>query len=283
MGNLVRDALSRWGSPLRLAVARRRDHRAVVEDIASLHPLDSGHPLVRVGGDGDGGYLLPDDLDGVVACFSPGVGESSSFELDLDRRGIACFLADASVDGPPPAARHLDFERAFLGTCDGPALTTLESWMARHPASLSGDCVLQMDIEGSEYGVLLTTPREVLRRFRIIAIELHHVEQLVHPVAGPLMAAAFRRLAEDFVPVHLHANNTGRALRIGPVIYPRLLEVTWIRRDRCRRMLPLAPGRHPLERDNCPSKPSFELGPEWFAEAGGIRAGASRPAPAVPA
>ena len=31
-------------------------------------PFDLGHPLVRVGGEGDGGYLLPDILDGIKYC-----------------------------------------------------------------------------------------------------------------------------------------------------------------------------------------------------------------------
>jgi hypothetical protein len=39
----------------------------------SLAPIDTGIPLDRVGGDGDGGYLIPRDTEGVVALFSPGV------------------------------------------------------------------------------------------------------------------------------------------------------------------------------------------------------------------
>ncbi|WP_294610046.1 hypothetical protein [uncultured Roseovarius sp.] len=31
--------------------------------------------LVRIGGDGDGGYMMPDDFDGITHCFSPGVAE----------------------------------------------------------------------------------------------------------------------------------------------------------------------------------------------------------------
>ena len=140
--------------------------------------------------------------------------------------------------------------------------------MHRYPAALSGDCILQMDIEGAEYAVLLTCPRSTLRRFRIIAIELHFMDALSHPVAGPLMGAAFRILAEDFVPVHLHANNVARPLRIGSINYPRLLEVTWLRRDRCLRLEPRAPGSHPLDRDNTAARPPIVLAPEWFAARG---------------
>ena len=36
-----------------------------------LHPVEMGPQLVRIGPRGDGGYLVPDDLGGIVACFSP--------------------------------------------------------------------------------------------------------------------------------------------------------------------------------------------------------------------
>lgn len=36
--------------------------------------------LIRLGPNGDGGYLVPDDLTGIEACFSPGVCATSEFE-----------------------------------------------------------------------------------------------------------------------------------------------------------------------------------------------------------
>src|ERR1044072_4791277 len=75
------------------------------EDILSLlrmvKPMNTGHPLVRVGGAAVGGYLIPDDLAGVRYCFSPGVSTIASFELELADQGLKCFLADASVERPP--------------------------------------------------------------------------------------------------------------------------------------------------------------------------------------
>ena len=37
-------------------------------------PYTTEHKLVRVGGDNDGGYLIPDDLEGIAADFPPAVG-----------------------------------------------------------------------------------------------------------------------------------------------------------------------------------------------------------------
>jgi hypothetical protein len=66
----------------------------------ALRPFDVGYELIRVGDFGDGGYLVPDDLSGIRACFSPGVSKQASFELDMAKRGIPSFMADASVAGP---------------------------------------------------------------------------------------------------------------------------------------------------------------------------------------
>ena len=70
--------------------------------IKRLHPIKSQVGLQRFGGDNDGGYLLPNDLQDIAICFSPGVDVIASFEMDLlNRTGIHSHLADYSVDTPP--------------------------------------------------------------------------------------------------------------------------------------------------------------------------------------
>jgi hypothetical protein len=63
-----------------ISVALQPDQAEVREFIAKLHPLTTEHPLIRMG-EGDGGYLIPDDLNGITACFSPGVDNRATFEL----------------------------------------------------------------------------------------------------------------------------------------------------------------------------------------------------------
>jgi len=68
----------------------------------AIRPVQTHFPLISIGNAHDGGYLIPDDLSGISACFSPGVEVNSSFELDLlQKTGIGSHLADYSVDGPP--------------------------------------------------------------------------------------------------------------------------------------------------------------------------------------
>ena len=63
------------------------------------------------GPDGDGGYLVPDDLEGIVACFSPGVSNVAGFEKDCALKGMKVFMADASVEARPRSIRSLSLLR----------------------------------------------------------------------------------------------------------------------------------------------------------------------------
>jgi len=130
--------------------------------IGKLTPQDCGRNLIRIGGSGDGGYLIPDDLDGIEYCFSPGVSTVSNFENELANLNIKSFLADYSVDSPPIAREEFTFDKKFLGSTDYGQFFTLTSWKDKYLKDYAGDLILQMDIEGGEYEVIINTPDHVL-------------------------------------------------------------------------------------------------------------------------
>ena len=80
-----------------------------------VKPVKTEHELIRIGGEADGGYLVPDDLINLGACFSPGVSNVSDFENCLTKKGIKCFMADYSVDNPPITNSLFDFQKKYLG------------------------------------------------------------------------------------------------------------------------------------------------------------------------
>lgn len=265
MGSPIRTAVAALAARLGYFASRLTgpaDMRRIVE---ALRPLDPGIPLVRIGADGDGGYLLPDDLDGIAACFSPGVDRQASFETALAARGIGSHLADRSVPGPPAGFTPGSFESVFLGTFDDDSTTTLGRWVDRHAPPDSGDLLLQMDIEGAEYGVIDNADRSLLRRFRIVVVELHALDTIGQPFACRRIGEALAKLRLDFVPVHLHPNNYAGLVQIGGVRVPPLLEATFLRKDRCPNARPNRSGfPHPLDRDNVPRKRRVVLPPEWY-------------------
>lgn len=259
MKNLFRNFLADVGFTL----TRQQDHDSIRRLIERLHPVRTSIPLIRMGAEGDGGYLVPDDLQGLVACFSPGVDDRATFESALIARGVPCFLADASVDGAPIAGGLMKFEKKYVGVVNDDKTTTLDSWVKRH-APVEGDMILQMDIEGSEWPVLLNVTHETLTRFRIIVLELHYLERIIHKFAFLMMEAMLDRLLRDFQVVHIHPNNYAPTPTAGSLVLPQFLEFTFLRRDRADALGYATEFPHPLDRTNVPTKPDFALPSAWF-------------------
>ena len=203
------------------------------ESLLLIQPKPSPRELTRIGGPTDGGYLIPDDLDNVVASFSPGVAESAAFELALAERGIRSFMADYSVDKSPVDHVLFDFEKLFLWTHNQPGkFIRLDDWINRK-GQTTGDLILQMDIEGAEWPILADASAETLSRFRIIILELHGLDNLLtNPLGIEIFKSVFLKLNEKFSVVHLHANNCCGALNYQGIQIPRVLEITLIRNDR---------------------------------------------------
>lgn len=241
-----------------------------------LCPVNSEHELIRVGGAADGGYLVPDDLEGIAACFSPGVSNNSMFERMCLDRGMRVHLADASVDGPGEGLTLEDctFESVFLAAAASDnGLTTLEDWVNRQEPG-DHDLLLQMDIEGAEYASLLATPKAILDRFRIIVVEFHHLYLVHSELVGQVMEGVWARLAQNHQCVHLHINNAATLEQVNAkgATLPKVLEASFIRRDRIRgplREIDVLP--HPLDSDCVPSKPPLELPVDLYRNARGLK------------
>ena len=234
--------------------------------IMLLHPKASPFPLVRIGGTSPG-YLIPDDLDGIVACFSPGVGESAEFELALAEIGIPSFLADYSVDKSPVDHDLLKFEKLFIAThTECGKFIRFEDWMDRKEVA-TGDLLLQMDIEGNEWPILSAVSAETLSRFRVIVLELHGLDNLLtNPIGVEIFNSIFRKLNDQFSVVHLHANNCCGSLKYRGLQIPRALEVTFIRKDRYKFSSKLYQSEIPNSLDvSCiPSRKELLLTEDWL-------------------
>lgn len=233
----------------------------------TLHPVKTNFPLIRIGSPNDGGYLVPDDLEEISACFSPGVEVNSSFELDLlQKTNIGSHLADYSVDGPPANFIPKSFIKKFLGPNNNAIHITLENWVkSQSEFNLSQDFLLQMDIEGGEYLTLLTTPHEVLKRFRIIVLEIHAIECWAHPLFFNTVEAMFEKILENFYVVHNHPNNHGAILNLNGFSTPQFLEITLLRKDRSEPRGFCSEFPHPLDSACYRSRDEIVLGENWFS------------------
>jgi hypothetical protein len=237
----------------------------VMQFIKKLKPYATEHPLIHVGPAFDGGYLLPDDFEGIKSCYSPGVGESSNFELDLAKRGIRSYMADASVHGPAAPHPLFSFEKKFLGAQDSGDYTTLASWVNRYTPT-DHNLILQMDIEGGEYPVITSTPEEILSKFRIICIEFHSLQLMWKRENLNNLNTVFNKLLKNFTIVHLHPNNHERGFVKDNITIPPVLEITLLRNDRIKQKSPAKVFPHPLDFDNAPHLEPFPLPAEWYRD-----------------
>jgi len=188
--------------------------------------------LVRVGGEGDGGYLLPDILSNVSYCFSPGVSNVATFEQELSHKyNIKSYMADASVEKAPLEDENFSFIPKFLGSATKDNFITLSDWMQNSIGDNKSSKILQMDIEGGEYDVLTFEDSQILASFSTMIIEFHWLDQMFQPNFLKMMSAIFEKIYKNFSICHVHPNNCCGIATLDEIQVPRVMEVTFIRND----------------------------------------------------
>ena len=242
--------------------------------IRLMRPNDSGIPLVRIGPDADGGHLVPDDLEGVKACFSSGCGNAFGFELDCHRRGMQVYMVDGSVEELANLSANMHFmpkylmtkvERTDVHLSDfKKGCITLPKWLNQTGLKTEDDLLLQMDIGGFEYDILLAQSRDLLNRFRIMTIEFHALDLLCIESFRAEVEQLFLKLLKTHDIVHIQPNHKPQKLiLVNGIEMPMLLEITFLRKNRMRKKKVATRFPHPLDPLNVPHENPVKL-PEMF-------------------
>ena len=235
--------------------------------VKMLRPVKTNHNLIRIGGEKDGGYLVPDDIKGITSCFSPGVSYVADFEYYLASKGIKCFLADYSVEEPPLKHKLFHFDKKYLSSKDNSEYMKIDSWINKYCSNQS-EFILQMDIEGEEYDVINDISVDNLCKFRILVIEFHFLDWLL--VKGitskefKQIYSSFEKLVKYFEVVHIHPNNNCYVLSRYGYTFPQLLEITFLRKDRINARAPATDFPHHLDRKNVLKLKNIILPECWY-------------------
>jgi hypothetical protein len=242
----------------------------ILDVFGVVKPKASKTPLIRIGGDKDGSYLVPEDLEGIKACFSPGVNRIKYFEDYLaENYGIESHMCDFTCDvkdfTTPLKPGLQTFQKKWLDVAPGGDNLRLDDWVKENAPS--GDLLLQMDIEGAEYRNILGASDETLARFRVMVLELHGMDRIVDPgVMRSVLLPFFQKLGRNFTAVHAHPNNCCGDVEVPgtDIRMPRILELTLVRNDR----FISAPGQpslpHPLDiTRNVANSPLLFLNDAW--------------------
>lgn len=245
---------------LRTSICVTREE--IISVFSLLAPRQISQTLIRIGALRDGGYVLPSDCFDADALFSPGVGLNSSFELEFARRGVPCFLIDASVREPRQGHEKFSFQPLYLGAKTAGAVISLDDWLSRENHDKSTSLVLQIDIEGAEWDVLKNIDPQTLAQFKIITIELHNLHEA--PLGGRFedIKISLEKLLVGHLPVWLNPNNFEAGVDFQGLVIPPVCEVTFVRRDYYADEGAAGLDSHTFL--NNPRLPNLELDPELF-------------------
>ena len=234
----------------------------ILSFISELQPLFPQTPLKRFGPAGDGGYLMPDDIEHIGGCVSPGVSFECGFDKNLADLGIDVYLADASVSAPPVSHKRFHFHKLFFDTFNSSETITIDDFCK--DISPGEDLILEMDIEGAEYRVLNSASQQLLSKFRIMVIEFHDLPCIFTHFGLREISFVFRRLLKTHNIVHIHPNNYAPPVSRGSIAIFPAMEFTFYRKDRSVFDQRSVAYPHPLDFKNVTQMPDAPLPECWY-------------------
>ncbi|MAW09524.1 MAG: hypothetical protein CMC23_05340 [Flavobacteriaceae bacterium] len=231
----------------------------------SIKPIDIQEGLIRIGGNNDGGYLVPNVLEGIKYCFSPGVDDNVSFEKELSENySIKSFMCDLSISSLPIEDPSFKFLKKNLNIYNNKENITFEDWFNDSVSENSGESILQMDIEGYEYKVLYDIPHKILSNFKILVVEFHEFSKfLFEPVGYHFVSGVFEKILSEFSVVHIHENNCCPSTTMKGIRIPKVVEMTFLNKKYINPTGKDASIPHPLDEKNVPSQPDSYFPKLW--------------------
>jgi hypothetical protein len=214
-----------------VGVARQK---RVFEALRLLLPFDLPHERkIRIGRPGDGSYVVVDRLRATQPVMSFGIGPSLNFETAMAERGHDVIMFDHTVAKLPEAHPRFTWIREGVASQSNPGkkLLTLPEHMKKLPPACDAP-ILKLDVEGYEWGVIDTTPVDLLIRFEQIGLELHGLKQLEKPDFNAGARRVLAKLAAHFTLCHVHANNFNAIGVLADCFpFPETVELSYIRSD----------------------------------------------------
>lgn len=210
-------------------ITTQNDIRAL---IAAMRPRRMERlQKTRIGNDYDGGYVLPTIAEQADIVVSVGVGHDVSFDYAMAQRGAIVLQFDHTVETPPTQHENFRFfKKGLAAEHAGDFLTfgDIIDLMKDYPCQTP---LLKFDIEGSEYAAFAAADPAQFLIFPVIVCEIHDLDRLSEPPFFRRVAAFLDLFTTGHVPVHIHANNYGGVGLVHGVPLPRVLEMSFLRRD----------------------------------------------------
>lgn len=200
---------------------------------SQLKPVSTKSSLIKLG-EGDGSYIVPNDLADIGHCISPGFGGMMTFENDLFKKfGIKSTIIDREIASEVPLG--INFLPYFIDTYSDydRRIISIDDVILRLHDSSTKDLILQMDIEGNEWMILRSLSINTLKRFRVIILELHSLPIMRDRfLFDKIVAPSIEKILEFFDVVFTREHvPSGFFSFDNKTWYPDTLEVTFQRKD----------------------------------------------------
>ena len=202
----------------------------IVKEISYIHKLLKpkevlGKTKVRIGLEGDGGYVLLNDFENIKFAYSFGIANEISFDKDLADKNIDVFMYDHTIKKLPFFNPKFHWKKIGLTEKKGKLnnMKTLDELIKENSHENEKNMILKCDIEGSEWNILYKLKNETLKQFKYIVIEFHLQVSL-----KVLIVKVLKKLSETHQIFHLHCNNCGSIINIDGNIICSLLEISLI-------------------------------------------------------
>ncbi len=183
---------------------------------------------IRLGENGDGGYVIGDLGSGVYDCYiSAGIANEESFSRDFifkyDMHEYNSFGFDATIPCYPyQYTNKISYIKKNIASYEDYHHTNLSYLLGKYQ-----NIFLKMDIEGYEYPWLLATDETLLKNCKQIAIEFHGINDDTWGCENRSKLACFEKLASTHYLVHAHGNNYS-GMKNG---VPDVVELTYINKN----------------------------------------------------
>lgn len=192
----------------------------------------AGQQKIRIGGTGDGGYIMLDRLSKIKAAYSLGIGGDVSWDQAIAEYGVPIYQFDHTVDAPPIENPFFKFRKNGIGAKDNGVFLSIASILKQNGHLESKDLILKIDIECAEWEVFDDLSTSIFVCFDQIVVELHSFLRLREHDWLSRAQRVLGKLYQSHVPFHVHANNWGDFQIIEGIPIPDVIEVSYLRRDR---------------------------------------------------
>jgi Methyltransferase FkbM domain len=229
------------------------------EIIRLLSPVKTKVPLIRIGANGDGGYVAAQINVSTRRAISIGLGHEVSAEEFLLQNSFSLIAADGSVDNPFPGHSRFRFSKSHIGDSTKSSFNeiTFKQFLSNHEWNCNVE-IIKIDIEGAEYKLLSSSIGEISKSRQII-IEFHGFELLGESIFRKTLIDLFKEICKSHKPIHIHGNNGGPGIRMSGGEWPTLLEVTFLRNDDCLSERNYGPFPSDLDFPNTLHRPDVNL------------------------